>query len=123
MRIHALALALAVLAGPSCSALEQATEQNAATEVPREAANQAEVTSAARVKSSSIKLAKRTHEVKPVYPPEAVSNRIAGRVKLEAIVAKDGTLRELCLKSGHPKLAGAAVEAVWQWKYEPTLLN
>ena len=63
------------------------------------------------------------HQVKPVYPPGAVKDRVAGKVMLEAVVGKDGSVKELCLKSDHPKLVGAAVEAVWQWKYEPTLLN
>jgi periplasmic protein TonB len=49
--------------------------------------------------------------------------RVSGTVKLHAIVARDGTVRELKVISGHPLLVQAAVEAVRQWLYQPTLLN
>ena len=42
---------------------------------------------------------------------------------LTAIIAKDGSVQQLDLKSGHPLLAQAAIEAVRQWRYRPTLLN
>ena len=59
----------------------------------------------------------------PVYPPEAVEQRVAGTVKLEAIIGIDGAVRDLSLVEGHPLLAPAAIEAVRQWRYRPTLLN
>jgi protein TonB len=44
-------------------------------------------------------------------------------VKLYALIGKDGTIQTLNVISGHPLLAPAAVEAVKQWIYQPTLLN
>jgi protein TonB len=59
----------------------------------------------------------------PVYPPLARSTRIQGHVILSAVISKDGTISELKLISGHPLLAPAAMAAVKQWVYKPTLLN
>lgn len=62
-------------------------------------------------------------QIKPVYPPLAKQARISGVVKLNAVIAKDGTIQQLNVLSGHPLLVPAAVEAVKQWQYKPTLLN
>ena len=59
----------------------------------------------------------------PRYPSDAKQARIEGDVLLTAIIAKDGSVQQLDLKSGHPLLAQAAIEAVRQWRYRPTLLN
>ena len=40
-----------------------------------------------------------------------------------AIISKDGTIQHLEVISGHPLLVPAALEAVKQWVYQPTLLN
>ena len=56
------------------------------------------------------------HQVKPQYPALAVQARIQGTVVLQAVIGKDGTIRELRLISGHPMLAPAAIEAVKQWQ-------
>ena len=42
---------------------------------------------------------------------------------LNVILGKDGTIQNLTVASGHPLLVPAAVEAVKQWVYQPTLLN
>jgi len=62
-------------------------------------------------------------KVSPIYPPEARANGIEGTVRLHAIIAKDGSILQLEVISGHPQLVQAALDAVRQWKYEPTLLN
>lgn len=59
----------------------------------------------------------------PLYPPFARQQRISGVVKLTAIIGKDGTVEHLTAVSGHPLLIPAALEAVSQWRYSPTLLN
>jgi protein TonB len=59
----------------------------------------------------------------PVYPPLARQARIQGTVRLQAIIAKDGSIVELQVISGHPLLVQAALDAVRQWRYQPTLLN
>ena len=63
------------------------------------------------------------HQVKPNYPPLARQARIQGQVVLQALIAKDGTIQNLHLVSGHPMLAPAAIEAVKQWRYKPYFLN
>ena len=59
----------------------------------------------------------------PAYPPLAKAARSQGVVKLEAIIAADGSIRNLRVVSGPPLLIDAALEAVRQWRYHPTLLN
>jgi protein TonB len=59
----------------------------------------------------------------PVYPPLARQARIQGTVRLQAIIAKDGTIQSLDVVSGHPLLIQSAQDAVRQWRYQPTLLN
>jgi protein TonB len=44
-------------------------------------------------------------------------------VKLNATIAKDGTIQHLEVISGHPLLVQSALDAVRQWVYQPTLLN
>jgi TonB family protein len=63
------------------------------------------------------------HKVQPKYPEEARENGIEGTVRLHAIIARDGSIAQLELVSGHPVLAKSALEAVRQWLYKPTLLN
>ena len=62
-------------------------------------------------------------KVQPAYPPLARQARIQGQVLLQAQISKDGSIENLSLISGHPMLAPAAIEAVKQWRYKPTLLN
>ncbi len=73
--------------------------------------------------SIGVQMAKLVTQVIPVYPPLARSTRISGVVHLVGIIAKDGTIRNLQLISGHPMLTRAALDAVQQWVYKPTLLN
>jgi TonB family protein len=63
------------------------------------------------------------HKVKPIYPPAAVEARIQGSVVLQALVAKDGAVRDVRLISGPPILAPAAIDAVKQWQYRPSYVN
>jgi TonB family protein len=62
-------------------------------------------------------------KVEPVYPPLARQARIQGVVRFTAIIAKDGSIQNLTLVSGHPLLIESAQQAVKQWVYKPTLLN
>ena len=59
----------------------------------------------------------------PLYPPEAKQARIQGVVRLNAVIARDGTVANLEVINGHPLLVPAALEAVRRWVYQPTLLN
>ncbi|HEY4980018.1 MAG TPA: energy transducer TonB [Candidatus Acidoferrum sp.] len=63
------------------------------------------------------------NKVQPGYPPLARQTRISGTVKLHAIIGKDGVVQQLQVVSGHPLLVQSALDAVRQWRYQPTLLN
>lgn len=61
--------------------------------------------------------------VEPRYPPLAIQTRTQGPVILAALIGRDGRIENLHAVSGHPLLIKAAVEAVSQWRYRPTMLN
>jgi periplasmic protein TonB len=63
------------------------------------------------------------HQRVPVYPAIALTARISGTVILAAIISKNGSVQKLQLISGPPLLADAAISAVREWTYKPTLLN
>jgi len=71
----------------------------------------------------NVQQAKLVRQPKPVYPPLAKQARISGVVHLAAVISKDGTIQDLKAVGGHPLLIPAALEAVKQWVYQPTLLN
>jgi len=71
----------------------------------------------------SVQQAKVVKRVMPVYPPVAKAARIQGHVVLNAQIGADGTMQQLAVATGHPLLQQAAMDAVRQWVYEPTLLN
>jgi periplasmic protein TonB len=79
---------------------------------------------AARIRQGgSVQAALLVNKVQPVYPPLARQTRISGTVRLHAIISKVGSVESLEVLSGHPLLVRAAMDAVQQWKYKPTLLN
>ncbi|MGB8540763.1 MAG: TonB family protein [Candidatus Acidiferrales bacterium] len=61
--------------------------------------------------------------VEPVYPPDAQKNHVEGTVKLRATIGTDGAIKDLQTLSGPPSLLPAALSAVREWRYDPTLLN
>ena len=65
----------------------------------------------------------KVHHVAPVYPPIAQSARVSGTVSLEALIAEDGSVRDVKVLRSVTLLDTAAVEAVRQWRFTPTLLN
>jgi len=73
--------------------------------------------------SSGVQAAKLVKKVIPIYPPLARQARVSGTVQLIGVIAKDGTIQQLQVASRHPLLVKAALDAVRQWIYRPTLLN
>jgi protein TonB len=61
--------------------------------------------------------------VEPRYPALAQQIKLQGAVVLHAIISRDGRITALDVVSGHPLLVKAALDAVQQWRYHPTLLN
>ena len=62
-------------------------------------------------------------DVKPVYPAIAQSARVAGAVTIEATIGFDGKVVDAKVVHSIPLLDQAALDAVRQWEYSPTLLN
>ncbi|HWZ96887.1 MAG TPA: energy transducer TonB [Candidatus Dormibacteraeota bacterium] len=63
------------------------------------------------------------HRVDPSYPPLARQLRLSGQVHLHAVIAMDGSVESLQVMDGHPLLVKSALDAVGQWRYQPTKLN
>jgi protein TonB len=72
---------------------------------------------------SVIRPPQKVHHVTPSYPPIAQAAKISGTVILEALIAEDGSVREVKVLKSVPLLDAAATEAVRQWRFTPTLLN
>lgn len=62
-------------------------------------------------------------KVPPNYPEEAKKAKIQGKVVLEAIIGKDGTVENLKVVSGPNALQPSSLDAVRQWTYKPFLQN
>ncbi len=90
---------------------------------PKPAATMQKQPTAPIAVGGDVQMAKLIRKVTPLYPALAITARISGVVRLIGTIGKDGTIRNLQLVSGHPMLARAALEAVRQWVYKPTLLN
>jgi protein TonB len=58
-----------------------------------------------------------------VYPPEAQSDKAQGVVILETTIGIDGRVTDVRIVRSIPQLDAAAVAAVKQWEYTPTLQN
>ncbi len=92
--------------------------------VPSSTTNDGNPATPQRVRvGGNVQQANLIRKVTPAYPPDAKQARIQGIVKLNATINRDGTIQALDVISGHPMLVDAAVEAVKQWQYKPTLLN
>ena len=94
------------------------TERTSAKRVP-------EPTGAPLKVGGNIRPPRKLTHVNPVYPQSMKDAGIEGAVPLEAVIAGDGSVQTVRVLTAevHPDLAIAAVDAVRQWKFEPTLLN
>lgn len=73
--------------------------------------------------SQGVQEAKLIKKVLPVYPEIARTLRQFGTVHLVAVIGKDGHIHDVQVLGGPAYLVAAAVAAVQQWVYKPTLLN
>ena len=71
----------------------------------------------------NIKAPRKIKDVKPVYPPAAREAGINGVVIIEVKIGTDGRVEEGHVLKSIPLLDEAALDAVKQWQFEPTLLN
>jgi TonB family protein len=63
------------------------------------------------------------YKMEPIYPPLAKQARISGMVIVTATADEQGNIVDVKVLKGHPLLDTAAIDAVRQWRYQPTLLN
>ena len=73
--------------------------------------------------STNVQEARLLHRAVPQYPLMLRNARMEGKVVLRAVIAKDGTIQSLEAVSGNILFVEAALEAIRQWRYLPTLLN
>jgi protein TonB len=71
----------------------------------------------------AIKEPKKIKDVKPAYPEDAKNAGIQGIIILESVIGTDGSVQEAKVLRSVPQLDKAALDAVMQWRYTPTLLN
>ncbi len=71
----------------------------------------------------AIKQPTKLKNVPPVYPPIAQSARVQGVVIIEATIGADGKVKDAKVLRSIPLLDQAALDAVKQWVFTPTLLN
>ena len=67
-----------------------------------------------------------TKQVNPVYPDSARRNNIEGLILVTALVAEDGSIKEVKIKnneSGSTELATAAMKAALDWQFKPATVN
>ncbi len=75
------------------------------------------------IRVSGAKAAQKVREVVPVYPLFALAARVQGTVIIEATIGADGQVVDARVLRSVPLLDQAALDAVRQWEYRPTLLN
>ncbi|MGA7964245.1 MAG: TonB family protein, partial [Candidatus Acidiferrales bacterium] len=70
-----------------------------------------------------LQIGDRVTKVAPIYPPAAAQKGMGGTVHLLAVIGKDGKVQDVRPINGPIGLMTAAVDAILQWRYQPTLLN
>ncbi len=85
-------------------------------------AEQAAKTVRRPIRLGSAKAAQLIYCVYPSYPKEAKKKHLEGNVRISFVIEADGSVTAQAL-SGNPILAKAAIEAIRQWRYRPTLFN
>ena len=57
--------------------------------------------------------------VKPAYPELARQMNVTGTVKIEVVIAANGSIKSLKPIGGHPLLIQSASEALKKWRFAP----
>ena len=103
-------------------AARQQADAAAAEEIAAAEAREKAKAAAVRV-GGKVRPPTKTKDVAPVYPAAAKSARIAGVVIIEATIGADGKVIDAKVLRSVPMLDEAALDAVRQWEFKPTLLN
>lgn len=59
------------------------------------------------------------NKVQPIYPDLAKRMNVTGSVKVEVVIAANGTIKSTKVIGGHPLLIEPSLDAVKKWRYEP----
>jgi len=59
--------------------------------------------------------------VRPDYPSVARVMELSGVVVIQALVGKDGAVKDAFVITGHPVFRDGALEAIWQWRFKPAV--
>jgi protein TonB len=70
-----------------------------------------------------IKQPRKINDIQPIYPPIAQQAHVEGMVIIEATLGPGGNVVDARVLKSIPLLNDAALAAVRQWRYTPTLLN
>ena len=73
--------------------------------------------------STGVLVGKAISKPSPIYPAIAKAAGVQGAVSVQVLIAEDGHVLSAKVTSGHPLLQQAAVQAVYRWKFSPTLLS
>ena len=109
-------------AAADAAAAKAEADAVAAKEVAAAEAREKAKASAVRV-GGKIKPPIKMNDVKPVYPAIAQTAGVTGAVIIEATIGLDGKVIDAKVLRSVPLLDQAALDAVRQWEYAPTLLN
>jgi protein TonB len=109
-------------AGPVITGLTQLLPEHPPQPAPFQTTKPPAPTGPVRV-GGTVQAANLIFSPTPPYPQIAKTAGVQGTVKLQAVIAIDGSIKNLQLIGGHPLLVRAALDAVRQWRYRPTLLN
>jgi TonB family protein len=74
-------------------------------------------------KPERVQIGDRIAKVAPAYPAQAAQKQMGGTVHLRATIGKDGTVKSVRPINGPTSLIPSAIDAVRQWRYQPTLLE
>jgi TonB family protein len=72
---------------------------------------------------NGIKVPTKIKDVRPIYPPDALDAKVQGVVIIEATVDPEGHVSDAKVLRSIPQLDEAALTAVRQWEFTPTILN
>jgi TonB family protein len=114
----ALFCALSLFAIAALPALAQDSTGSPNAEIPGEAARPSRVTINGNTMAARV-----TVVVPPVYPKDLQDAHVSGTVIFSATIAKDGSIKELAPLSGPKQLWRPAMNAVKQWRYQPTTVE
>jgi protein TonB len=70
-----------------------------------------------------VMMPRKIRDVRPEYPANAQAARIQGVVIMDVRIGPDGSILDATILRSIPELDNAALAAVRQWRFEPTLLN